>query len=311
MEIIWDIENQNLSRISVLTLGTFDGIHLGHQAIIKEVNREAKRLKAVSTLLTFEPHPQLVLDNKNLSRIRLLTDINERIDILSQLHLSQLVVIPFTRHFAETSPESFVKDMLVDKLKIKSIVIGHDHAFGKNRAGNYKLLESLGESLSFNVKTIEAVTNDGEVISSTLIRSCLENGSIEKANGYLGRPYMIRGKVIPGQGRGRKLGYPTANISPSFPYKLIPKPGIYSSTILVDGVRYNSVTYIGSRSTFDLQDKVVEVHVFDFDKELYDANVELSFYHFIRDDARYSSSEALVSQIRIDIERSLELLHSS
>jgi len=311
MEIIRDIENRNPAHISVLTLGTFDGIHLGHQAIIKEVNREAKRLKAVSTLLTFEPHPQLVLNNENLPPLKLLTDINERIDILSHLDLAQLVVIPFTREFAETSPESFVKELLVDKLNMKSIIIGHDHVFGKNRAGNYQLLESLGESMSFNVKTIEAVVNDQQAISSTLIRSCLENGLIEKANRYLGRPYAIRGKVIPGLGRGRKLGFPTANITPAFVYKLIPKPGIYTSTISIDGGRYNSVTYIGSRSTFDLQENVVEVHIFDFSGELYNADVELSFYHFIRDDARYTSSEELISQIKMDIERSRELLQCS
>ncbi len=311
MEVIWDINKRPESRETVLTLGTFDGVHLGHQEIIKEVKRRTAEIGGISTLITFEPHPQLVVQKADRPQVKILTSIEEKIDILADMKLDRVIIIPFDHNFAAIEPEQFVKETLVATLNMKWIIIGHDHAFGKNRKGNYELLKRLSTEFHFGVDVVQPVMVENKIISSTQIRKLLLQGRVELAAKMLGRPYSIRGKVVQGHGRGKAIGFPTANLKPISPNKLIPKIGIYATRIKVDDEAYNSVTYIGERPTFNLSEKVIEVHIADFSDELYGREVELALLHFIRDDAKFSSTEELILQIEEDKIKSLELLNKN
>ena len=202
----------------------------------------------------------------------------------------------------------FVKDVLLSKLNMKEIIIGYDHAFGKNRSGDYNLLKKMGSELGFNVDTLAPIKNSDDTVSSTRIRNMLLEGNVLSANKLLGYPYSLRGKVVEGHGRGRRLGYPTANIEPVSEYKLLPKVGIYATKVKIADTCYDSVTYIGTRATFNLSEKVIETYILDFNDQLYEREVELSFLQFIRDDAKFQSSEELISQINKDLKKSRELL---
>lgn len=309
MEIISDIDDFQASDESVLTVGTFDGIHRGHQKIIEKVKTVAKRSGAFSTLVTFEPHPQLVLSKEDKPQIKLLTTREEKIDILRNLGLNRLIILPFTSVLSSLSPEDFVENILIKKLRMKHFIIGHDHAFGRNRAGNFDLLVEMSKENDFKVDAVEPLILDGQIVSSTKVRNLLASASVPQANIFLGRQYAIRGKVVSGHGRGRDLGFPTANIQPMSKYKLIPKVGIYATRVKIDGMIYDSVTYIGRRPTFNLNDKVIEVHIADvLGESLYEKQVELYFVSFIREDARFESTEDLVYQIEADKQESLKIL---
>ena len=284
----------------MVTVGTFDGIHRGHQKIIAEVLEQSKRLGVNSALLTFEPHPKLVVQQQGRSHIYLLTSIKEKIKLLESLGLDALFVSKFTKTLATTQAEDFVRETLVQKLKVKSIIIGHDHAFGKNRQGNEALLRRLGKELGFQVQTVGPIRNNGDIISSTSIRSLLMAGDIETANKYLGREYSINGKVVKGREQGRQLGYPTANIQPDEPDKLIPKVGIYATTAEINGRVLNSVTYVGVRPTFEQEEKVVEVHLHNFDDMIYGEEIAVYFKKYLRDDKKFANKEELASAIRQD-----------
>jgi riboflavin kinase/FMN adenylyltransferase len=308
MQVFWDINRIEPRVNTVLTLGTFDGVHRGHQAIVRELQAFAQETKAVPTLVTLEPHPRLVLAEKEEPAIRLLTTIEEKIDALSKLELDRLVVANFSSSFAALEPQEFISDILVKKLKMKHIIIGQDHAFGRNRSGNIELLQKLGNQFKFGVTVVKPIRMNRRVVSSTQIRNMLLEGEVEQAAELLGRDYNLRGQVVKGDGRGRQLGYPTANIRPFSRYKLIPKVGIYATRIKVGQSIFNSATYIGLRPTFNLEEKVIEVHLMNFDSELYGQEIELSFIRFIRDDIKFDTIEQLIIQIEDDKKRSLELL---
>ncbi len=308
MQVFWDINQIEPQVNTALSLGTFDGVHRGHQSIIRELQARAETIGAVATLVTLEPHPRLVLSNEDSPTLGLLTTIEEKIEVLSQLGLERLVVANFSHAFAALSPAEFVSDVLVKKLRMKQIIIGHDHAFGRNRAGNIDLLQDLKDRYDFQVSVVEPIRVGKHVVSSTEIRNLLLDGQVESAAKLLGRFYNLRGQVVKGDGRGRQLGYPTANIRPFSRYKLIPKVGIYATRITVGKKSYNSATYVGRRPTFNLSEKVIEVHLLDFDGELYGQEVELAFIRFIREDAKFDSISDLVTQIEEDKKRSLELL---
>ncbi len=309
MEIITDIDGFQAAEESVLTVGTFDGIHRGHQKIIDQVKAVAKSMGAFSTLVTFEPHPQLVLMKKDKPQIKLLTTRDEKIDVLRKLGLDRLIVLPFTTVLASLSPKEFVQNILIIKLRMKHFIIGHDHAFGRNREGNFDLLVEMSKSSDFKVDAVDPLLLEGQIVSSTKVRNLLDNASVPQANIFLGRQYTIRGKVVSGHGRGHDLGFPTANIQPLSENKLIPKVGIYATRIKVDNDIYDSVTYIGNRPTFNLNDKVIEAHITDdFAGNLYEKQVELSFISFIREDARFDSTEELIFQIEADKQKSVKIL---
>ncbi len=308
METYWDINNIYPPSASVITVGTFDGIHKGHQAIINELVEHARNKNLKSTLVTFEPHPGLVVGNRGLLPLDLLTTIEEKIDILEQIGLDRFLVTNFTQSVASLTADEFIKNVLLQKLNMKHIVIGYDHSFGKNRQGNLDLLIKYGQEFDFSVDAIQPVTIQKDIVSSTRIRKYLHDGQVKKANELMGRCYSIRGQVIKGDGRGRELGFPTANIRCFSQYKLIPKVGVYATKIRIDKVSYNSVTYIGTRPTFNLNKKVIEVNIKDFDRDIYNQEVELSFVQFIRQDVKFASVAELIPQIETDKLNAIKIL---
>ena len=308
METFWDFNKVYPQTDSILTVGTFDGIHNGHKVIINDLIQRAKKSNAKSTLVTFEPHPGLVVGKRGRLPLALLTTIEEKIDILESIGLDRLIITNFTNAFATMSADKFVQNILINKLNMKHIVIGYDHSFGKDRKGDFELLLKLGKVFHFEVDAIKPVVINNEIVSSTKIRRLLLEGDIKQANEIMGRNYSIRGQVVKGEGRGRVLGFPTANIRSYSQYKLIPKEGVYATKVKINNKIYNSVTYIGPRPTFNLGKKVIEVHIDKFDEEIYNKEVELSFTHFIREDKKFNSTSELVPQIEIDKKDAMKIL---
>ncbi len=309
METFWDFNNIYPQTDSILTVGTFDGIHLGHIEIINELITRAKKSHAKSTLVTFEPHPGLVIGKRGPTPLALLTTIEEKIDVLESIGLNRLVITNFTTSFASMTAEEFVQNILINKLNMKQIVIGHDHSFGKDRKGDFDLLVKLGHDYHFKVDAIDPIRVNNKIVSSTKIRNLLFNGEIQEANEIIGRNYSIRGQVVKGDGRGREIGFPTANIRSYSQYKLIPKEGVYATKIKIKDKLFNSVTYIGPRPTFNLSQKVIEVHIDKFNEEIYNNEVELYFTHFIREDKKFKTTSELVPQIQLDKNVAMKILN--
>lgn len=307
MEILWNINDIALSEETVLTLGTFDGVHIGHQQLIDTVRDQAKASGRKSLVITFEPHPQLVLNRQHEPTLRLLTTIEEKIVRLAAEALDVLVIVPFLPSFAAMGPEDFVQQVLIDKCRMAEIVIGHDHTFGKARSGNRELLHQLAIRKGFEVLSLDPVYRDGDIVSSTRIRTALQAGQVNEVIPWLGRPYSLQGRVIHGDGRGRDLGFPTVNLRPFSQYKLVPQNGIYLSRFRFNEHAYPSVTYIGTRPTFALHERVIETFVMDFHEEIYDREVTVEFLQYLRADAKFSRTDELVEQIRKDVEKSVEL----
>jgi len=284
---------------SVLTVGTFDGVHRGHQAIIEYLRTRSREKEGVSTLVSFDPHPRSVVHGKD---VPLLTTVRERADILEELGIDRLVVIPFSEEFAQLKPEKYVTEVLVQRIGLQEITVGYDHRFGRNRAGDVDLLRKLGPDYGFQVDVIPAQEVDHDVVSSRRIRTVLrEEGDVEKAEELLGRPYQLEGVVARGEGRGRQIGYPTANLALQDARKLIPKRGVYATLVqLPDGSRHGGMMNIGRRPTFDGMDVTVEVHLFDFDGDLYGERLSVQFLQRLRDEQKFDSPDALVMQLSED-----------
>jgi riboflavin kinase/FMN adenylyltransferase len=308
MEIYWDINQVKPKQDSVVTMGTFDGVHLGHQKLIQTIIDIGTERQLTSCLLTFEPHPQLVLKDLQQSQV-LLTTMEEKIELLAKTGLDRLVIANFTRGFSSIEPAEFVHNILADQLGTKYLMIGHDHAFGRQRKGTYELLAKMSKTMNFDLAAFDAITINERVVSSTRIRQALAQGHVHLAQDLLGRPYTITGQVIPGDGRGKDLGFPTANIRPFSKYKLIPKAGIYATRIKIRDRWHDSATYIGVRPTFHLHDHVIEVHILEFENEIYDQEIVLEFDRYLRDDQEFSNSKELIEQIKQDIVAAKELLN--
>jgi riboflavin kinase/FMN adenylyltransferase len=287
---------------SVVTVGTFDGVHRGHQAIIDYLGRRAGERSGPSTLVSFDPHPRSVVHGED---VPLLTTVAERADVLEELGLDRFVVIPFTEDFARLTPEAYVRDVLVQRIGVQEVTVGYDHRFGKDRAGDVDLLRDLGAQYEFEVDFIPPQEVDRDVVSSSSIRALLaEDGAIEQANERLGRAYGLSGDVARGEGRGRKLGYPTANLVLEDPRKLVPKRGVYATVVtLPDGRREGGMMNIGRRPTFDEMDVTVEVHVFNFEGDLYGERLSVQFLQRLRDEQKFESAEALAAQLSEDEQR--------
>ncbi len=302
MPIRTDLDNIQFSKDTILTIGTFDGVHIGHQSILKNLVEEAKRFGWRSALLTFEPHPQTVIRPERSPHLRILTTIEEKEEILENLGLDVLIVAKFDQSLASKTGEEFIRDILLKKIGMSKCVIGHDHAFGKNRSGNFELMKKMSLENNYDVEQIETFMHDGLVVKSTVIRNLIHDGDTMKANQLLGRPYWFTGKVSRGDGRGRTIGFPTANIEGS-PLKLVPKEGIYACRVSLDNKRYKAVTNIGSRPTFKEDDRrLIEAHVLDFDGNLYGKEVRIEFMYRIRDERKFDSTIELQKQIWQDIE---------
>jgi riboflavin kinase / FMN adenylyltransferase len=288
-----------------LTIGVFDGVHRGHQEIIRQLTAGAHANGAPAVVLTFAPHPAIVLAGRE---IKSLTTPDERAEILFSLGIDVVVTIEFTRELAEHSAEDFMAE-LKRRLGLKKLLIGYDFALGKGRAGNFERLTQIGKDLDYEVSAVEAVRLNSEIISSTLIRQQIANGAVALATDKLGRFYSLAGPVILGDGRGRTIGIPTANIDvPS--EKIIPLNGVYACWGLVDGKKHRAVVNIGVRPTFTGGDVLprVEAHLLDYSSDLYGKTLTLEFIERLRGEQKFASVDALVTQIRADIERAKELL---
>ena len=289
---------------SVITLGNFDGIHLGHQELIRMVIRRARETGGTSLVVTFRPHPLKILAPEKCPP--LISIYEEKIRLIEALGVDALVKIPFTMDFAAMSPEAFVKDILCDLLGAKEIFVGFNYRFGKGRAGNIEMLRELGTRHGFTVREVEQVSLRGEVISSTAIRQLLKDGEVEHAARLLGRVYAVTGIVVKGDGRGRGLGFPTANIAAK--HAIIPSDGVYAVQLHVRDHFYDGIANIGLRPTFNKKTRTIEVHVFDFDEDLYGEDISLYFIRKIREEKKFRGPDELIRQITKDIAAAREIL---
>ncbi|MCB0738552.1 MAG: bifunctional riboflavin kinase/FAD synthetase [Bacteroidetes bacterium] len=294
----------------VISIGTFDGVHIGHRTIINRLNEEAKRLNGESLLITLWPHPRLVVE-KGKSSLQLLNTLDEKCKLLAKNGLQNLVILEFNYEFSRTSSEEFVTRILVETLKAKKIIIGYDHHFGRNREGSLAILRDYSPIFGFDVEETPAQQIDEINVSSTKIRNALLEGHVDQANHYLGYNYFISGKVVSGFKRGSRIGFPTANIQVNHPNKLIPKDGVYAVRMRLNENWYGGMMNIGNRPTFENAGHSLEVHLFDFDGDIYQKQVEVEFVKHLRDEQKFDGLEALQTQLAIDAEqaRGILLLH--
>ena len=288
---------------TVLTLGTFDGVHLGHAKILNKIIEAAKIMDLESVVLTFHPHPRSVLQTD--IPMHLLSCVDENSNWISNSCVDHLVIHPFDIAFSQLTAEEFVTDILVKKFNIKKIIIGYDHRFGKNRTANIDDLTRFGMEFGFEVVQITAEEVNAITISSTKIRKALENGDCSTAQDYLGHPYILSGTVVKGQKLGRTLGFPTANLLPCCEEKLIPKNGVYVVRVSFNNSFYSGLLNIGNRPTVSGATRTIEVHLFDFSQEIYDSKLSLEFLTFVREEQRFDSLEALKNQIISDKEQAM------
>lgn len=293
---------------SVVTVGTFDGVHEGHRSLIETVVQKAKKRNARSVVISFDPHPRDII-NPGSAGIKQLTTIRERREILEEIGIDVLLIIPFTRDFSLLSSEEFVKDIVFEKVGVSEFVIGYDHHFGKDRTGTIETVENLGEELGFDAFIVSKKEMGNITVSSTKIRNELsENGNVEQAADLLGRKYLLNGIVIHGDKRGRKIGYPTANLKAEHPNKVIPKNGVYAVRVRVGEHWYGGMMNIGHRPTFDKIELRLEVNIFDFDEDIYGQTIQVRFHKRLRDEVKFSGIDELVEQLGIDKESALEYL---
>ncbi|RBQ06205.1 bifunctional riboflavin kinase/FAD synthetase [Pedobacter miscanthi] len=310
---------------AIVTIGTFDGVHFGHQKIIKQLVEKAKADKGKSVILTFFPHPRMIIDPENQD-LKMINTINEKADILKGLGVDHLIITPFTRDFSNQLPEDYIKNTLVDNIGTKHIIIGYDHRFGKDRLGNLSDLKAAGLHYGFTVEEIMEQDIHDVAVSSTKIREALLAGDVGLANDYLGYPFSIFGKVIKGDKIGRTIGFPTANIFVEETYKLIPGDGIYAVTVEMESEvggpksgaetsnlqpltfslqPFRGMAYIGQRPTINGMTRNIEVNIFDFDQEIYGQDIKMNFLKFLRHDVKFTGLEALTVQLQKDKEATL------
>ena len=308
MQIVNDLKEVSRPfKNAVVTTGNFDGVHLGHRALFRQVMEKAASIEGTSVVVTFEPHPIRVINSDK--HFPLITLYEQKIELIGETGIDTLICVPFTREFAATPARSFVKDVLVDLIGMKAIVVGQDYSFGRKREGDVALLREMSETLDFEVIISEWIALEGHRISSTEIRNLVREGDVEVAGKLLGRQYQVRGTVVRGRDRGGKLlGFPTANLI--LQDELCPKTGVYAVTVEHDGFRYEGVANIGYSPTFKNGQFGVEAHIFDFDKTIYDQSIRLNFVHRLREEKKFSGPEELSAQIKRDIEKAREFLSS-
>lgn len=292
---------------AVVTSGTFDGVHLGHQKILNRLKEIAAKSKGETVVITFWPHPRLVL-NPTETKLKLLNTFEERIELIKEQNIQHLLRIPFTKEFSNISSLDFIQNILVEKIGTKKLVIGYDHHFGKNREGSFEQLKLNGPRFGFEVEEIPKQEVDSIGISSTKIRNALELGNVETATSLLGRPFTITGRVVQGEKLGRMLGFPTANLDLDSHYKLIPAEGIYAVWVRHEGNQYKGMLYIGQRPTVGGVHQTIEVNIFDFNKDIYGEALTVQFIQNIRQDIKFNDLEALKQQLTRDKLAALSIL---
>ncbi len=311
MKIHKDLNHLDSFKNAVLTIGSFDGVHRGHQHIIHRLQQIAQTIEGETVLLTFDPHPRIVLaqEKGEAPKVRLLTTLEEKAKLLQQYGVDHLVVVPFSRTFAAQSPEAYIQNFLVDHFHPKRIVIGYDHRFGKGRAGDVVYLKQFEQSCAYQVIEISKHEVDDIAVSSTKVRSAIAEGKVKLAQKLMGHPYPMTGTVISGLKLGRELGYPTANLRVNYAYKLIPKDGIYAVLVHYQQKAYKGMLYIGNRPTVDKNlEKTIEVHIFDFNQNIYEEEIQLDFIEFLRGDAKFDTLSALKAQLAADQQAALSAL---
>lgn len=309
MKLFHSINDFQSTKKTILTLGTFDGVHIGHKKILERITQNTENGKYESLVLTFFPHPRMVLQEK--SEIRLLNTIDEKIKLLEATGIENLVVHPFNESFSRLTAEEFVRTILVEKFQIQKIIIGHDHRFGRNRTANIDDLIAFGIEYGFEVEQISAEEIQDVSVSSTKIRKALNEGNMALANEYLGYSYFLNGTIVKGKQLGRTIGFPTANIHIEENYKLIPKIGVYVVRAVVNNETVFGMMNIGFNPTVNGEKQTIEVHLFNFDKDIYDQNIEVSLLHYIREEQKFSSVDALKAQLDQDKINSLAFINSS
>jgi riboflavin kinase/FMN adenylyltransferase len=308
MEIHSDIDNFYSKKGTVITIGTFDGVHLGHKKILSRLLTISEKENLDSLVFTFKPHPRLVLF-PNEQDLKLLNTYVERAELFRIENLDHLIEFSFNKAFSNIDPQFFVKEILCNKLNMKKIVIGYDHRFGKNRSGSIELLKKMSVDNNFTVEEISAQEIDDINVSSTRIRKALESGDIKKANSFLGYSYFITGRVEKGKQLGREIGYPTANIGNLDEFKLIPTNGIYAVLVDVKGEIFRGMMSIGKNPTTDNDDKIkLEVNIFDFNEEIYGSNIKIYFIDYIRHETKFAGLEELKLALAEDKKFTLNIL---
>ena len=308
MQIHYNLDNF-VAVNPVVTIGTFDGVHLGHREVISELKRISTLSEGDSVVFTFDPHPRIVIAPQEDS-LRLLSTQKEKINLMEKIGIDHLVIYPFTREFSKLSYNEFVENILVGKMNIASLVVGYDHRFGQGRKGDFNSLELLSNELNFKVEQLSELLVDNKVVSSTKIRLALEAGDILKANHFLGYRYSLSGKVIEGKQLGRKLGFPTANIETLDNHKLVPGDGVYAVFVQTGGEIYKGMLNIGIRPTvnYNADHKSIEVHIFDFESDIYNSEITLYFVSKIRDEQKFDGIVELQEQLVKDRILALSIL---
>ncbi|WP_346855113.1 bifunctional riboflavin kinase/FAD synthetase [uncultured Draconibacterium sp.] len=308
MKIHYNLDNFE-AKTPVVTIGTFDGLHKGHQLVVSQLKELAGKMGGESVIFTFYPHPRVVT-SPNETNLRLLTTKEEKIGLFEKMGIDHLIIYPFNKEFAELGYSDFVRTILVEKMGTKCLVVGYDHRFGKNREGGYDYLKNCAVKYNFEVIRTDALSVKADKISSTKIREALESGDIPKANHYLGYNFTLHGTVVSGKQLGRKLGFPTANIEASDKYKIIPGYGVYAVYAEFEGKTYKGMLNIGMRPTFNknADNRSIEVHIFDFEEDIYGREITLNFMAKIREEQKFAGIESLVNQLNDDKITALKLL---
>ena len=307
MKIIRDIDNipEDLTG-SIVTIGNFDGVHLGHREIFRNIVKEAGEKNRKSVVITFDPHPQKIIHPERRPFF-LLTPLNEKLDLIRSCGVDAVILITFSIEFAGITAGEFVENILWGKLHLSKLFVGYDYVFGRGKGGNAKFLKAYGEKLGFQVEKIGAVKTDGMISSSTGIRLAILDGNVKLAAEMLGRPYGVKGTVVKGYRRGTDIGYPTANIKSE---KVIPATGVYAIIAMLEGIRHQGVINIGCNPTFGNEEISAEVHLLDFEGDIYGRDITIFFIDRLRDEIKFKGPEELARQIEKDIERAREILSS-
>ena len=307
MKIYRSIEDYDEDKRSVVTIGTFDGIHLGHQKILSRLIKSSKNKDLNSVVLTFFPHPRIILNKYN--EVKMIDTLDEKIIHLNEIGIDSLVIHPFDKNFSLLSANQFIKDFLVDKLKIKHIIIGYDHRFGKGREASVTDLKNYADDYDFTVEEIKAQEIEKITVSSTKIRNSINQGDIKTTEKYLGRSFNLTGKIVKGDGLGKKINYPTANIFIEETYKIIPKDGVYLVETIIKDKLFKGMMNIGHRPTIGTNVKSIEVHLFNFNEDIYGQVISIKMISKIRDEKKFSSIQALKEQLVKDENYCLKLIN--
>lgn len=309
MKIYHHINDFQRLNNAVVTIGTFDGVHQGHRQIIARLKELARQTGGETVILTFFPHPRMIIHPEDQD-LKLITTIHERAALLEQLGVDHLIITPFSRDFSNQTAEAYIRDILVNKIGTRQIIIGYDHRFGKDRLGGLSDLQRAAPVYGFEVIEIPKQDIDHVAVSSTRIREALLKADIEQANTFLGYPFFITGKVIRGNQIGRQIGYPTANLLVEENYKLIPSDGIFAATLQLNNESFQGMAYIGHRPTINGMTRNIEVNIFDFNRDIYNQTLQMNFIHFVRHDVKFSSLEGLKDQLAQDKLDVMALLNS-